>query len=168
MLLPGKFRQGSHISAFTSSLWVWYFSCSATVLFCLTVFEIWHKGNAALSLGSLVVDTERIRSVDDFLAEAHFSLWFHSTIRRHQPPHEGGSRPGRLLRSVWGCRLSDLVGWCSATWYGDALVVSSSSLVGSRWDHLGICIITNTCKTRNVGQCPTWWPPCQICVAPSV
>jgi len=19
-----------------------------------------------------------------------------------------------------------------------------------------------TDKTRNVGQCPTWWPPCQI------
>jgi len=23
-------------------------------------------------------------------------------------------------------------------------------------------------KTRNVGQCPTWWPPCRIQVAPSV
>jgi len=23
-------------------------------------------------------------------------------------------------------------------------------------------------RTRNVGQCPTWWPPCQIQVAPSV
>ena len=22
--------------------------------------------------------------------------------------------------------------------------------------------------TRNVGQCPTWWPPCRIYVAPSV
>jgi len=22
--------------------------------------------------------------------------------------------------------------------------------------------------TRNVGQCPTWWPPCRIQVAPSV
>jgi len=43
---------------------------------------------------------------------------------------EDGSEPGRLLRSVWGCRLSDLAGWCSATWYGDTLVVSSSSLVG--------------------------------------
>jgi len=20
----------------------------------------------------------------------------------------------------------------------------------------------NTAKTRNVGQCPTWWPPCRI------
>jgi len=27
------------------------------------------------------------------------------------------------------CKLSDLAGWCSATWYGDAMVVSSSSLV---------------------------------------
>ena len=23
-------------------------------------------------------------------------------------------------------------------------------------------------KTRNVGQCPTWWPPCLISVAPSI
>ena len=23
-------------------------------------------------------------------------------------------------------------------------------------------------KTRNVGQCPTWWPPCRIWVAPFV
>jgi len=23
-------------------------------------------------------------------------------------------------------------------------------------------------STRNVGQCPTWWPPCRILVAPSV
>ena len=23
-------------------------------------------------------------------------------------------------------------------------------------------------RTRNVGQCPTWWPPCRISVAPSV
>jgi len=22
--------------------------------------------------------------------------------------------------------------------------------------------------TRNVGQCPTWWPPCRIWVAPSL
>jgi len=35
-----------------------------------------------------------------------------------------------MFHSVWGCRLSDLTGWCSATWYGDILVVSSSSLVG--------------------------------------
>ena len=26
----------------------------------------------------------------------------------------------------------------------------------------------NKCNTRNVGQCPTWWPPCRIQVAPSV
>jgi len=25
-----------------------------------------------------------------------------------------------------------------------------------------------TKHTRNVGQCPTWWPPCQIQVVPSV
>ena len=24
------------------------------------------------------------------------------------------------------------------------------------------------CLTRNVGQCPSWWPPCQIQVTPSV
>jgi len=23
-------------------------------------------------------------------------------------------------------------------------------------------------QTRNVGQCPTWWPPCLLQVAPSV
>jgi len=26
----------------------------------------------------------------------------------------------------------------------------------------------NTDLTRNVGQCPTWWSPCRIYVAPSV
>ena len=27
---------------------------------------------------------------------------------------------------------------------------------------------SKTAKTRNVGQCPTWWPPCRTYVAPSV
>ena len=62
----------------------------------------------------------------------HAPLGEHSTIRGHQPlaairnkpfssaSTEDGSGPGRLLRSVWGCRLSDGTGWCSATWYQDA------------------------------------------------
>jgi len=45
---------------------------------------------------------------------------------------DGSSESGQLLCSVWCycCRLSDRAGRCSATWYRDALVVSSSSLVG--------------------------------------
>jgi len=34
-----------------------------------------------------------------------------------------------------------------------------------------LCIRTLKCErnlTRNVGQCPTWWPPCLLQVAPSV
>ena len=29
-------------------------------------------------------------------------------------------------------------------------------------------LITLSTKSTKVGQCPTWWPPCQILVAPSV
>ena len=31
-----------------------------------------------------------------------------------------------------------------------------------------VCSTISTVRTRNVGQCPTWWPPCRIQVAPSV
>jgi len=30
------------------------------------------------------------------------------------------------------------------------------------------CTCSKIFLTRNVGQCPTWWPPCRIQVAPSV
>jgi len=35
-----------------------------------------------------------------------------SAIRRHQPAQRTVSRPGRLLCSLWGCRLSDRIGQC--------------------------------------------------------
>jgi len=44
---------------------------------------------------------------------------------------EDGSEPGQLVHSVWGCKLSDRTGWCSAMWYENALVVSSSYLEGT-------------------------------------
>jgi len=40
--------------------------------------------------------------------------------------------------------------------------------------HTSTCVVGSRCVkiiiiiTRNVGQCPTWWPPCRIQVAPSV
>jgi len=34
----------------------------------------------------------------------------------------------------------------------------------SRRNHLNVAYK----RTRNVGQCPTWWPPCRTQVAPSV
>ena len=65
----------------------------------------------------------------------------------------GNSEPDQLLHSVLGCRLSGLTGCCSATWYGDALVVSSSSLVGeplgSPWhrQHIHTCNVPKYEKT---------------------
>jgi len=36
---------------------------------------------------------------------------------------EDGCGPVGMLYSVWGYRLSDVTGWCSAIWYEDALVL---------------------------------------------
>jgi len=86
----------------------------------------------------------------------HAPLGVRSITHRHQPP-EDGSGPGRLLSSVWGCRLSDLARQCSAKWYEDALMVSTSYLVGEPLESSWQCTIhTLKCnklqEAKPVGQ----------------
>jgi len=69
----------------------------------------------------------------------------------------------RLTASLaWGCRLLDLAGRCSAMWYEDALLVSSSSLMreplGSSWrlHHSPYlqCSIHAVCPLPKYGKTP--------------
>jgi len=77
------------------------------------------------------------------LFQTVFSFFFFSGMHHQEcvapsASTEDSSGPGRLLHSVWGCRLSDRTGWCSATWYEDALVVSSY-LVGEAVSYSQLC-----------------------------
>ena len=87
---------------------------------------------------------------------------------------EDGSGPGRLLRSVWSCRLSDRAGRCSATWYKDALVVPFSCLVGDPLESSWLSLeLWNCWLARDpTGEAkmlpwPPSWPPISPYHSPS-
>jgi len=63
---------------------------------------------------------------------------------------ERGSGPGRLLRSVWGCRLSGRARQCSATWYEDAQVFQLSGGGALR-------IILHLLHHSHVQCAQIWW-----------
>jgi len=42
------------------------------------------------------------------------------------------------------------------------MVMNMSTLTAYQTTSAEEVLSGSTCKIRNVGQCPTWWPPCQI------
>jgi len=61
-----------------------------------------------------------------------------------------------------------LYGLLFLNWYTETLCYSHKCQAASWLKLIMLATSIFTMITRNVGQCPTWWPPCRIQVVPSV
>jgi len=87
-----------------------------------------------------------------------------------EPCLRWGFRSPHVKWQFWGRNMAG-PGYIRTCPTVDILKASQQGAASVRWGcRLGCTRYNNNNEliTRNVGQCPTWWPPCRIQVAPSV